>query len=186
MLKKPRHVSLNKILEYNFHQIGQLGRFNLVVAMSGCCWMSDVCPLFMYQILRPILPPLPEVGCPKFLEIQNPSGKVPMDQRPLVKGYIANFGISLDVFEFFRFGLFFLFLIFVVCFLGPPYSGIGATILIDREIRCVPYAGFFKTVFNTYVYRRVSFSTVDIIISQEEEIFGPKILITKTTIYFFV
>ena len=30
-----------------------------------------------------------------------------MDEIPLVEGYIANFSISLDVFEFFRFGLFF-------------------------------------------------------------------------------
>ena len=29
---------------------------------------------------------------------------IPMDKRLLVKGYIANFGISLDVFEFFHFG----------------------------------------------------------------------------------
>ena len=34
------------------------------------------CPLFMWYILRPILPPLPEVGCPKFLELWNPWGKV--------------------------------------------------------------------------------------------------------------
>ena len=31
----------------------------------------------------------------------------PMDERPLVKGYIGNFGISLDVFEFLHFGGFF-------------------------------------------------------------------------------
>ena len=30
--------------------------------------------------------------------------RFPMDERPLVEGYIANFGISLDVFEFLRFG----------------------------------------------------------------------------------
>ena len=30
----------------------------------------------MWYILRPILPPLPEVTCPKFLEIWNPWGKV--------------------------------------------------------------------------------------------------------------
>ena len=35
-----------------------------------------------------------------------------MDQRPLVEGYIANFGISLEVFKFFPFGIFFPFLIF--------------------------------------------------------------------------
>ena len=32
--------------------------------------------LFKWYILRPIFPPLPEVGCPKFLEIRNPWGKV--------------------------------------------------------------------------------------------------------------
>ena len=33
--------------------------------------------------------------------------RFPMDWRPLVEGSIANFGISLDVFEFLRFGWFF-------------------------------------------------------------------------------
>ena len=73
----------------------------------------------------------PCVGCPIILKILNPWAKVmersgltfehfclevilpyktcwkprfPMDERPLVEGYIANFGISLDVFEFLRFG----------------------------------------------------------------------------------
>ena len=32
--------------------------------------------LFMWYILRSILPPLSKVGCPKFLEIRNPWGKV--------------------------------------------------------------------------------------------------------------
>ena len=46
----------------------------LVVAMSMCLY---VClSLFMWYILRPILTPLHKVGCPKFLEIQNPGGKV--------------------------------------------------------------------------------------------------------------
>ena len=104
------------------------------------CLCVFVCPLFMQQILRPILLPLLKVGCPKILEIRNPWGKVlegsgpriehfcwemvlncrakksffllilpyktwwkprfPKDQRPLVKGYIANFGISLDFLSF--------------------------------------------------------------------------------------
>ena len=38
--------------------------------------------------------------------------RFPMEERLLVKGYIANFGISLEVFEFFSFGLFFPFLFF--------------------------------------------------------------------------
>ena len=91
------------------------------------------------------LPPISEVGCPIFLEVWNPWGKImersglrvehfslevvlncqakrnsffwlilpykirwkplfPMDERPLVEGRIANFGISLDVFEFLGFG----------------------------------------------------------------------------------
>jgi hypothetical protein len=33
--------------------------------------------------------------------------RFPMDKRPFVEGYIANFGISLDILEFFRFGLLF-------------------------------------------------------------------------------
>ena len=70
-----------------------------------------------------------------------------MDLRPLVKGYIANFGISLDVFEFFPFWIFSssVFKYFLVlCILGPPYCGIGATLRIGREIQCLPYAGFFN------------------------------------------
>ena len=71
-----------------------------------------------------------------------------MDERPLVEGYIANFGISLDVFEFFRFGLFFPFFkkIGFLGILGPPYCGIGATNRISREISCLPYAGLLVKV----------------------------------------
>ena len=29
-----------------------------------------------------------------------------------------------------------------MCIHGPPYSGIGATIRIGREIQCLPYMGF--------------------------------------------
>ena len=43
----------------------------------------------------------------------------------------------------------------------------------------------FSTLFNTYVYRRVSFSAVDIIISKKEEILGPQFLMMVTTISFF-
>ena len=68
-----------------------------------------------------------------------------MDQRPLVEGCIANFCISLDVFELFCFGLFFPFIFFVLflCILGPPYCDISDTIRIGQEIRCLPYAEFF-------------------------------------------
>ena len=55
-----------------------------------------------------------------------------MDERPLVEGYIDNFGMYLDVFEFLRFGWFFPFFkkIGFLGILGPPYRGIGATIRI--------------------------------------------------------
>ena len=45
---------------------------------------------------------------------------------------------------------------------------------------------FFSTLFNTYVYRRVSFSAVDIIISKQDEIFGPNIFMMETTISIFI
>ena len=69
-----------------------------------------------------------------------------MNERPLVKGYIANFGISLDVFEFLRLGWFFPFfkIIGVLGIFGPPYRGIGATIPIGQEMLCLPYVVFFN------------------------------------------
>ena len=73
-----------------------------------------------------------------------------MDERPLVEGYIAYFGISLDVFEFLRFGWCFPFFkkIGFLGILGPPYCGIGATNRIGREMLCLPYAGF--NFFNNF------------------------------------
>ena len=47
--------------------------------IQSSSWIVCLCvclSLFHMYILRPILPPLPEVRCPKFLEIQNPWGKV--------------------------------------------------------------------------------------------------------------
>ena len=60
-----------------FIESAPLGRFDLVVAMSVCmCVCLCVCPFCPYMHLCICLPPLPEVGCPKFLEIRNPWGKV--------------------------------------------------------------------------------------------------------------
>ena len=58
---------------------------------------------------------------------------------------------GVDVFELFRFGLFFPFFkkIGFLGILGPPYCGIGATIRIGREIHCLPYAGFIF-IFNLF------------------------------------
>ena len=39
------------------------------------CVCLSVCSLLRYR-LNVFLPPLPEVGCPKLLEIRNPWGKV--------------------------------------------------------------------------------------------------------------
>ena len=72
--------------------------------------------------------------------------RFPMDEIPLVEGYIANFGISLDIFEFLQFGWFFPFFkkFGFSGILGLPYCGIGVTIRIGREMLCLPYAGFFS------------------------------------------
>ena len=32
--------------------------------------------------------------------------------------------------------------------LGPPYCGIGATIHIGQEMLCLPYEGFFQTIWS--------------------------------------
>ena len=66
----------NKKISYQFSSNRPTGliRSSSDVAMSVC--LLFVCPLFMWYILRPVFPPLSEVGCPKMLEIQNPWGKV--------------------------------------------------------------------------------------------------------------
>ena len=50
---------------------------------------------------------------------------------------------------------------------------------------CFPHQDFeikfSSTLFNTYVYCHVSISAVDIIISKEEDIFGPQILLMEMT-----
>ena len=49
---------------------------SLNACLSVClCVCPSVCSLLRY-CLNVFLPPLPKVGCPKFLEIQNPLGKV--------------------------------------------------------------------------------------------------------------
>ena len=159
------------------------------IQQSRCPSVVVCLSLFMYQILRPILPPLPEVGCPKFqrfgiigekcwkevvselnIFVRKWSNtavlkknlfllilpyktwwkpRFPTDQRPLVKGYIANLQTFFFL-NFFRFGFFSVFnFFFVLCIHGSPYCGIGATIRIGREIRCLPYAGFlFNNIRN--------------------------------------
>ena len=82
-----------------------------------------------------------------------------MDERALVEGYIANFGISLNVFEFLRFGLFFPFFkkIGFLGILGPLYCGIGATIRISQEMLCLPYAGFQNYI---YIYSALEATSI--------------------------
>ena len=75
---------------------------------------------------------------------------------------------------------------------NPPVAAKIATMVkffnVEKTLAYFPHQDFeiqfFSTVFHTYVYRRVSFSAVDIIISKEEEKFGTKILMMKTTISF--
>ena len=53
-----------------------------------------------------------------------------------------------------------------------------------KNLGMFPSSRFWDKTFFNLVYRRVSFSAVDIIISKEEEIFSPKIWMMETTIYF--
>ena len=77
-------------------------------------------------------------------------------------------------------------------FLNPPEAPKVATLVrffnVEKTEACFPHQDFemqfFSTLFNKYVYRRVSISVVDIFISKEEEIFGPKILMMETIIPF--
>ena len=68
----------------SFQSIGPLGRCFLWVEMSVCpsvhlsvcpCVRLCVCSLLRNSLMV-FLPPLPKVGCPIFLEIRNPWGKV--------------------------------------------------------------------------------------------------------------
>ena len=59
----------------------------------------------------------------------------PMDYRPLVKGYIANLGISLDIFEFFCSGLLFpfkFFLGFCVFLVHPTVISVLLSASVER------------------------------------------------------
>ena len=53
--------------------------------------------------------------------------------------------------------------------LGPTYCGIGATIRIDREMQCLPYAGFLnpKNAFKVTLKSRSEFQIVDFLLPSE-------------------
>ena len=40
--------------------------------------------------------------------------------------------------------------------LGPPYYGIIATIRICREMRCLPYVGFFKDGLGVNIFENLN------------------------------
>ena len=70
---------------------------------------------------------------------------------------------------------------------NPPEAAKVAKLFnLEKTYACSPHQDFemqfFSTLFKTFVYRRVSFSAVEIILSKEQEIFGPKILMMETTI----
>ena len=61
----------------DFQSIGPMGRCFLLVEMSVCLSVCLSVRLFTFELpFKLLLPPLPEVGCPMFLEIRNPWGKV--------------------------------------------------------------------------------------------------------------
>ena len=63
----------------------------------------------------------------------------------LILDISRRFWVFLFWIKFFCFKIFFSFL----CILGPPYCGIGATIRIGWDIRCLPSAGFFILATST-------------------------------------
>ena len=94
-----------------------------------------------WSFLTVFLPPLSEVGCPIFLEIRNPWGKV-MERSGLIFEHffwkLSKIAAQKKVF-------------FCWFCLGPPSYGIGATIRIGRELLCLPYAGFFSFTFSLFL-----------------------------------
>ena len=173
--------------------------FRVVIFKASALWADAFyklkCPsvrvsvrLFTFRYrLNVFLPPLPEVGCPKFSEIRNPWGsglkslrkksfllllilpyktcwkpRFPMDERPLVEGYIANFGISLDVFEFLRFGWFFPFFK-KKWFLGIQYPTVVLVLLSASVKRCFvsrmrDFLLFFIDSFNFLLFNIWNFN----------------------------
>ena len=94
-----------------------------------------VCSLLRYR-WTVFLPPLPEVGCPIFLEIRNPWGKV-MERIGLryehfcleiVKNRRTKKGFFLPFFHFFF--IFFVFWSFLTVFL-PPLPEVGCPIFLE-------------------------------------------------------
>ena len=59
----------------NFFKASALWADAFFKSICSCVCLS-VCPCVLRYRLNFFLPPLPEVGCPIFLEIQNPWGKV--------------------------------------------------------------------------------------------------------------
>ena len=79
-----------------------------------------------------LLPALPEVGCPKFLELRNPWGKV-MERSGLTFEHFVSKWSKIAAQK----------KVFLCWFcLGPPSYGIGATIRIGQEMLCLLYAEF--------------------------------------------
>ena len=136
--------------------------------LSMCVSVCPSVPSLRYH-LNFFLPPLPEVGCPKLLEIRNPWGKV-----------MERSGLRFEIFTYkwckIAAQFFFIYFFFTVKFrlnwsltiksiksrsrgymtrirrlynkdqevISRIFFGIGATIRIGRELPCLPYAGFYS------------------------------------------
>ena len=109
---------------------------SLFVRLYVClCVCLSVCSLLRYR-LTVFFPPLPEVGCPIFLEIRNPWGKV-MERSGLryelfclniVENRVTKKVFFSTLFTFFF--IFFGFWSFLTVFL-PPLSEVGCPIFLE-------------------------------------------------------
>ena len=79
----------------------------------------------------------------------------PMDQRPLVKGYISNFGISLAFFEFFCFGLFFLFNFFFFGFCLFLVHPTVLSVLLSESVEKFDVSHSRDFLFSKFIYNKV-------------------------------
>ena len=110
-----------------FHRIGPVGQFFLLVKMSvRVCVRLSISSLLRYR-LKVFLPPLPEVRCPKGLEIWNPWGKVTKEVVSYLKTLQIK-GVKLPHQKkvFFWANFAFLSKIFLVLLFLTPFNGFFA------------------------------------------------------------
>ena len=109
----------------------------------------SMCSLLRYH-LNILFSPLPEVGCPKYLEIQNSWGKEMVSDLKT----FTNKGCKIAAHLLFFFCEFYL--------TKPDFFGIGATIHIGWDILCHLYAEFLFWSLDTWRSKNLNKSCLNI------------------------